>query len=229
MSTPARLPRDHVAPPPPAVPPTPVTAEWKAGTEILRIYSLSAYTPDELSFRFYGPLLRFDHHRAPITAPAEDPERAIWYGAKLNQPPGMVSALEVCMWECFAAERRVDTSRLLGRVQVRAGEALRLLDLTGSHATDAGTIKQLANTPSPADSQEWSRYFYEHPQVYEEIDGLLFESAWCGGLNVALYERCRAKLDPVGIGSLALSNSALYGEVVTIAAKRGWSIAAATI
>ena len=133
------------------------------------------------------------------------------------------------MWECFGAERRVDTSRILGRVQVRRGEVLRLLDLTGSHATDAGTIKQLTNTPNPADSQEWSRYFYDHPENYEEIDGLLFESAWCGGLNVALYERTLPKLEAVGIGSLALSHSRLYAEVVKITAKRGWSIASATL
>ena len=230
MSARVRRPRDHVTPPPPPKSPKPVIKKWaKAQGGLLRIYTASTHTPDELTFRHYGPALRFDHHRGSMAAAEVDAERGIWYGAALKQPSGMVSALEVCMWECFGAERRVDMSRFLGRVQVRDGESLRLLDLTGAKAIEAGTIKQLTNTPNPEDSQEWSRFFYERDDLYGEIDGLLFESAWCGGRNVALYERARPKLEPFEIGSLPLGDRLLSGEVATIAVKRGWSIATAVL
>ena len=139
VSARVRRPRDHVTPPPQPKSPKPVIKKSaKAQGGLLRIYTASTHTPDEPTFRHYGPALRFDHHRGSMAAAEVDVERGIWYGAALRQPSGMVSALEVCMWECFGAERRVDMSRFLGRVQVRGGESLRLLDLTGAKAIEAG-------------------------------------------------------------------------------------------
>jgi len=225
--------RDQLLPPPPDPLPTdPKTAHWGAGTELLRIYSPLPYGYTELSFRWWGPALRFDHHRSPITAPSDDPERSVWYGAPLAQPisRGSVRALELCMWECFGRERRVDLSCSLGRVKVKAGETLDLLSLVDADAADAGTIAQLAATPTPGMSQAWSRFFYDRPDVYGDIDGLLYRSTWLGGLNVLLYERAGGKIEPyAALGSLPLTHPALQTEVASIADARRWTLASAVL
>jgi hypothetical protein len=38
-------------------------------------------------------------------------------------------------------------------------------------------------------TQAWSCYFYEHPEIYGTVDGLLYLAAHNGGTAVALYER----------------------------------------
>jgi len=44
-------------------------------------------------------------------------------------------------------------------------------------------------------SQPWSRYFWEHPEIYGELDGLFYLSAHNGQPAVALYERGRDGLE----------------------------------
>jgi len=225
--------RDHLAPPPPDPLPTdPKTVTWSGGTELLRIFNPLPHGYTELSFRHWGPALRFDHQRAPITAPETDPDRGVWYGAPLDQPTGRgsVGALELCMWECFASQRRVDPTCALGRVKVKVGSAVRLLSVVGSDAADAGTIAQIAATPNPGMSRAWSRFFYERSDVYGDIDGLLYRSAWVGGLNVLLYERAGGKIEAAGaLGSLPLAHPALQFEVAAIADRRKWTVASAVL
>ena len=223
--------RNHVKPPPlDPTPSAPKIVLRGEGTEILRIFNPTEHSHTELSFRPFGPILRFDHHRAPLDNAAIDEERAIWYGAPLEQPEGMVTALEICMWECFAAERRVMPNRALGRVRVAAGQTLALLSLVDADAVSAGTITQLAAAANPHDSQEWSRFFYDKPDIYTRIDGLLYRSAWIGGFNIALSERGRPKLeshpDP---GSLPLEHPSLRGPIAEIAYRNGWTLARARI
>jgi hypothetical protein len=226
-----RTERNHVKPPPPdPAPGAPEIVLWGEGTEILRIFDPTEGSNTELSFRLFGPILRFDHHRAPLENAAIDKERAIWYGAPLDQPEGMVTALEICMWESFAAERRVLPNRALGRVRVAAGQTLALLSLVDADAVRAGTIAQLAVTANPRDSQEWSRFFYDEPDIYTRIDGLLYRSAWIGGFNIALYERGQPKLEShPGLGSLPLDHPSLRGPIAEIACRHGWTLARARI
>jgi len=44
-------------------------------------------------------------------------------------------------------------------------------------------------------AQPWSRYFWEHPEIYGALDGLLYPSAHNGEPAVALYERARAGIE----------------------------------
>lgn len=193
-------------------------------TEFLRIYDPVLRGATELSFRHWGPRLRFDHHRAPIAAPADDSERAVWYGAPLVQDPGSVGPLELCLWERFADARRVELAQALGRVRVVAGHELLLLSLIDADAAEAGTIAQVAATANAEMSQAWSRYFWEHPEIYGEIDGMLYRSAWVGAVNVCLYERAAPKIEPVGIGSMLLDDPRLAGQIAEIADRRRWTL-----
>lgn len=43
-------------------------------------------------------------------------------------------------------------------------------------------------------TQAWSRYFYENPDLYGNIDGLIFNNAHDGQMANALYERASHKL-----------------------------------
>jgi hypothetical protein len=194
------------------------------------MYNPASYAQNALTFRHNGPRARFDHHRPPPESPEEDPDRGVWYGAPLEQPAGGLPALEVCAWECFGAERRIELSFRLGRVRVSVGERLRLLSLIDGAAIRAGTVAQIAATPNAEDSQAWSRFFYESESIYGMLDGLLYRSAWTGGLGLALYERAKtAIVAHAGISSLPLYHPLLEGPIAEVAERNGWSIATADL
>jgi hypothetical protein len=52
----------------------------------------------------------------------------------------------------------------------------------------AGTVAAISASDHSL-SQPWSRYFWEHPAIYGELDGLFYLSAHNGQQAVALYER----------------------------------------
>jgi hypothetical protein len=219
--------RDHVElPPPDPLPDDPKLVTLTAGAEILRIFSPEPFGYTAVSFRNFGPALRFDHQRAPITDPSEDADRGIWYGALLIQPEGAESALHTCLRECFQKVRRVDPNAHLGRVRVTDRDELRLLSLVDRGATRAGTITQMPASSDARKSQAWSRYFYETPGIFGEPDGLLYRSTYNGSLNVALYERASDALEPhPARESLRLSYGALRSTVAEFAVANGWSLA----
>jgi RES domain len=147
------------------------------GANLFRIYDPAAsHGPrDARAFRTYGPYARFDHHRG--TGRRE--LRGIWY-AGLSLSCAVVEAFDIGVVE--AGTKR------LGRLQTT--RALLLLDLRGRAAMRAGTVAALS-AGDHALSQQWSRYFWEHPEIYGEIDGLFYHSAHNGEPAVALYERAR--------------------------------------
>jgi hypothetical protein len=71
---------------------------------------------------------------------------------------------------------------------------LRLLDLRGRGAMRAGSVAALSQDADYRLSQSWSRYFYEHPDSYTSIDGILYANAHNSGDAVALYERAAGAL-----------------------------------
>ena len=156
----------------------------RAGTDVFRIYDpKGAHGPrDGRAFRWRGPYARFDHHRGTGTRE----RRGIWYGA-LTVGCAVAEAFDIGIVD-------PGTKRL---ARAQATRDLLLLDLRGRGAMRAGTVAAI----SAADhrlSQQWSRYFWEHPQVYGELDGLFYASAHNGEPAVALYERGR---DGVGVPS----------------------------
>jgi hypothetical protein len=223
--------RDHVEHPPPnPLPDDPEIVTLPAGTAVLRIFSPEAYGATALTFRRWGPANRFDHQRSPIDEPEEDPERGIWYGSPLAQPDDTESAFETCLRECFQSLRRVDPNAHLARVRIVEGDTLRVLSLVDGGAIRAGSIAQMAWCGDARKSQAWSRWFYETPGVFGEVDGLLYRSMYNGALNVALYERASAALEPhPAHESLRLDHPALYPAVVAFAVPKGWSVATAEL
>jgi hypothetical protein len=209
--------RSHVkTPPPPAVRPI-KPHHWRvaAGSHLVRIYDpRPGSAPD--SFRYNGPRARFDHHRAPTPdAPADDSQRGIWYGV----PATTHDSIRACVLEVFGDTPGIDLSRHLAHVDVRA--ELRLLDLRGAAAWDAGVAPQVTATDFPSLSQAWSRYFYDNVAVYDEIDGLIYHGAICGTDSVALYERAAPKLGCTSPADYPLNQQPLFDEILRISRDTG--------
>jgi hypothetical protein len=169
----------RIDPPPPRHPPSPVFHQLLAGSHLVRIFDPASHNATATSFRFYGPLRRFDHHRGSVSGPAADPARGIYYAAL---------GLDGCLVEIFGDTRLIE----FGEHHVarpRLTRDLRLLDLRGNGAMRAGSVAALAKIADYAQSQAWSRYFYEHEEIYTRVDGLIYLNAHNDDMAIALYER----------------------------------------
>jgi hypothetical protein len=175
----------RIDPPPPHYPPHPIIHTVPIDTRLVRIFDPSAHSQTALTFRTFGPLRRFDHHRAVRGLAVEDPERGIYYAA-FN--------LEGCIVEIFGDSKVVE----YGEKHVASPTVtreLQILDLRGRGAMRAGSVAALSQNADYELSQSWSRYFYEHPDVYTSIDGILYANAHNGGDALALYERAVGALE----------------------------------
>jgi hypothetical protein len=163
----------YIADPPPIVTPHPQSFRIRAGTELVRIYDPGPEGFKGYNFRFIGPKYRFDHHATTSTG------RGILYCAQ---------TLSCCLAEKFGDYKLIeykDNRRLL----FRPSRDLQLLDLVGVNASKAGTVAAISMNADTVKSQSWSRYFYENPSTYGEIDGLRYMSAHNAEIAIALYER----------------------------------------
>lgn len=151
--------------------------------------------------RRQGPFARFDHHHPGRPgAPLSEDDRGIWYAGR---------TLDTALIEVFGSAdpaRVVDLGGTERAAVVRASRPLRLLDLRGAAALRAGTVHALCAIPDYHLPQAWSRYFHEHPEIYGEVDGLLYPGAHDSGACVALYERASAALTSAADEDLALSD-----------------------
>jgi hypothetical protein len=175
----------RIALPPPSKPPSPLFRTLAAGTSILRIFDPTRYGTTALTFRYYGPIGRFDHQRlAPEGGCTEDLERGISYAGL---------TLSCCLVECFGDSGVIELKgQQIGRIQI--DRELNLLDLRGNGAMRAGSVAALAKTADRQISQEWSRYFYERTDLYGLIDGISYFNAHNDEEAFALYERSRSAL-----------------------------------
>ena len=177
------------------------------GTDLFRIYDPAApHGPrDGATFRWRGPYARFDHHRG--TGRRE--RRGIWYGG-LTLSCAVVEAFDVGVVE-------PGTKRL---ARARATRDLRLLDLRGRAAMRSGTVAAISAGDHSL-AQPWSRYFWEHPEIYGALDGLLYPSAHNGEPAVALYERARAGIEVPPGRDAPLTDLAVLAEVRRVALDHG--------
>jgi hypothetical protein len=153
------------------------------GVRLLRIYSPEPYKTDPLTFRDFGPLRRFDHQRPGKTGPGHDRGRGILYAAY---------ELVCNVGERFGDEGAITKAgNRLARLAVT--EALSVLDLRGPAATGARTIPAIGGAGERQVTQEWARWWYEHPQL-AGIHGLLYASAHSGRDAIALWERANGKV-----------------------------------
>jgi len=171
-----------IAPPPPKNNPNPAFHRIEPGSHIIRIFNPNNHGTGALTFRFHGPLHRFDHQRGGT--PQTDSERGIYYAA---------FTLSSCLVECFGDTGVIEIQdEQVCRVEIT--HPITLLDLRGSGAMKAGSVTALAKTADRKLSQEWSRYFYDQKHIYSTVDGLIYYNAHNDEKAIALYERASSKL-----------------------------------
>ncbi|MDW5592866.1 RES family NAD+ phosphorylase [Conexibacter stalactiti] len=175
------------------------------GDPLLRIDAPAAHDAPAAGFRRYGPLLRFDHHRAAAAAPEHDDERGVLYCAR---------TLVCCVAEVFGDRGVVqrDGHRFARLAPTRE---LRLLDLRETAATAAGTIPAIGSVGERELTQAWARWWYEQPEL-GRLDGVIYSSAQCGHDAVALWERADGAVSAVV--QLPLDAAELADELVVAAA-----------
>lgn len=203
-----RFDRSHLEPPPPPGEASPRYLNIPEGERLLRLFDPSSHRkPSELTFRSFGPLERFDHHRPDSNLSAcPDGERGVWYSSNDD--------LACALVEIFGDERMVFLSpwRMARPATTRP---LRLLDLRGPGAMAAGTVAEIAKSGDAISTWEWARYFYEQSDVYGEVDGLAWLGAHNDGECVLLFERAETSLSCDDC-SLPLSDPRLRDTVLRV-------------
>jgi hypothetical protein len=137
------------------------------------------------TFRYYGPLSRFDHHLVDDHGDPFLQERGIFYAA---------ADVPTAVAEFFQHNRRrVNRTRNQPwLVSFTLADEVRLLNLTESFCLRVGASMKLVSGPW-VHAQNWSRGFYE---AYPEIDGLYYLSSLTNRPAIALYERASTPLFP---------------------------------
>ena len=191
--------------PPPTRNISPQWFELESGKTIQRIFDPTSYGATPTGFRYYGSLSRFDHQRG--TQPKIDNERGIIY-AGLN--------LSCCLIEVFGDDEAIKIQQQQ-IAYITLKQSLKLLDLRESGAWDAGTVVAMAVDGRRKLTQAWSRYFYENPDLYGNIEGLIFNNAHDGQPAIALYERAIPQLSSADILTLNLNEPAIRESIFAIA------------
>lgn len=175
-----------ILPPPPTVTPRPQHETVETQTALVRIFNpASRYKTQASTYRYFGPLLRFDHHQ-PLTKEEavklngkEDPNRGITYWG---------FTLSCCLVELFGDPKIVEFKDYEVAIATLE-QPLLLLDIRDKGAMAAGSVAALGSVADRFVSQAWSRYFYEQIDIYQKVDGILYSNAHNGEKAVALYER----------------------------------------
>jgi len=183
------------------------------GTVCWRVYRAGGPHPAVWNeFRMHGPTAtgRFDHQSPPAH---DDPDRSILYVAL-----DVVGALA----EAFQGSRLIDRRRQAPWLVGFELEApVEVLDLTRLWPTRAGASQAIA-TGRRVTAQAWSRVIY---RSYPAVAGLLYRSSMAGGsLNVALYERARARLATAPTIHVPLSHPGLSLPLARAAARLGYGL-----
>ncbi|HST41584.1 MAG TPA: RES family NAD+ phosphorylase [Conexibacter sp.] len=172
---------------------------------LLRIDAPGAPAAAVAQSRRFGPLLRFDHHRAAKGEPADDRERGVLYCAR---------TLVCCVAEVFG-DRGVVQREGHRFARLAPTRELRLLDLRETAATAAGTIPAIGSVGERELTQAWARWWYDHPDL-SELDGVTYASARCGHDAVAVWERAEGAVSVHA--ELPLDAAELADELIVAAA-----------
>jgi hypothetical protein len=200
-----------IAYPPPTRPVSPAITILAPGTRLIRIYDPTRYNTQATTFRYYGPLGRFDHHQHSLSSPAVDATRGINYWG-LN--------LSCCLVEVFGDMGIIEIERQQVGI-VELSQSIELLELRGAGAMKAGSVAALSSIPDRELSQAWSRYFYDNCDLYGEIDGIIFSNAHNQDTAIALYERAEPKLQAARIQSIPLATESLQHLIAECALDNG--------
>ena len=152
----------RMPPPVGGIIPTHVVIE--GGEVLIRIFDPTKHNATSTGFRNYGPVSRFDHHQK--YPDKTDPNRSAIYAAK---------TFSCCLVEIFGDDGVIAIEQQqVAFLTLASNNNVRLLDLRGSGAMGAGTVAAISSVTQRDISQAWGKYFYEHPELYGEIEGLIF-------------------------------------------------------
>ena len=190
---------------------SPLHKNLRSGTNIIRLFDPLDNKTEPTTFRHFGPLHRFDHHRNPVLLPAIDDERGILYAA---------FTLSCCMVEVFGDARVITT----GSKEVALLQLIRdvmLLDLRGSGSMRAGTVAALSKDADRPLTQSWAQYFYDNDTLYRVIDGLIYSNAHNDEDAIALFERATESLTTLPTDRMRLDDPSLRSQLQEIAMQNG--------
>jgi hypothetical protein len=145
--------------------------------------------------------------RQPSGKPTVDPDRGIMYAG---------FRLSCCLVEVFGDQGLIDIKQQK-IAHMTLTQSLKLLDLRGSGAWDAGSVVAMATDGKRRLTQGWGRYFYEHPELYGQIDGLMFNNAHNGESAISLYERAEPQIVSAKTVVQDLNDPALRNKLLVIA------------
>lgn len=180
----------------------------KKNTQLRRIFDPTRYGATAIGFRNFGAVSRFDHHRFVNDV---DPDRSVIYAG---------FTLSCCIAEYFG-DGTIINSQNVKLALIYLAEEVKLLDLRGEAAMKAGTVAAISGIIDRNITQKWSKYFYEHPELYGNVDGLIFSGAHNGEDAIALYERCQSKIDKSDVEEIELANPSLRRTLIRIASRQG--------
>ena len=203
---------------PPNSPPSnlnPILINLKPGTELRRIYK-DKDNRTERTFNYKGPYGRFDHHRYSLEAPQIDSDRGVSYW-------GWGKNLSCCLVEVFGDDKVIAfEDRLIRRAALmELNQSVLLLDLRGNGSMRIGSSAKLAKDGARETTQAWSCHFYDNPQVFGEVDGLLYANSHNDENSICFYERVIPKLDNAIVLSIALNDPAIQTEIQQCCADTG--------
>ena len=180
------------------------------GTEISRIYKNKG-NRTEKTFNYKGAFGRFDHHINPTGTKSQ--RGTSYWGFTLS----------CCLVEVFGDQKYITKSdRALRKVGLLTlSEPLLLLDLCGSGAMRVGTTTKIAKNSARKDTQTWSRYFYNNPQTFKKVDGLIYANSHNDEVAICLYERANPKIAGATSFSIDLNNTGLQSAIQQICLDNG--------
>jgi hypothetical protein len=193
---------------PPSNPPSNLSPDFVTldpGEEIRRIYK-DKDKRDEKTFNYKGPYGRFDHHQHTIDHPQVDPDRGVSYWGY---------TLSCCLVEIFGDQKFITPQdRQIRRAgMLTISQPILLLNLCGSGAMLVGSTTKIAKDSAREDTQAWSRYFYAHPQIFKQVDGLIYANSHNDEKVICFYERAISKLQQAASFNLPLDSPALQPEI----------------
>ncbi len=193
--------------PPPTRNISPKWLELKPGTKLLRIFDPTSFGATAIGFRNYDPISRFDHQRSDSGKPGVDADRGIIYAG---------FTLKCCIVEVFGDTGIIKIAKQ--RIaSITLKNSLNLLDLRDSGAWDAGSTAAMVSDGRRKLTQAWSRYFYECPELYGEIDGVIFNNAHNNDEAISLYERSNSQLSSAEVNELDLGHFTIRESLLSIA------------
>jgi hypothetical protein len=181
----------------------------ESGSVLRRIFDPTRHGATAIGFRHYGSISRFDHQRRIDGKAQVDKDRGIMY---------LGFTLSCCLVEVFGDDGIIDIEHQ-ELATFTINQNLKLLDLRGQGAWDAGTVASITSDGRRDRTQAWGKYFYDNPVVYGLVDGLIFNNAHNSEEAIALYERAASQINKATVDVKSLKDKSLRRKIFLSAKK----------